>query len=246
MILFLLFSGCGDTESTPSSVVVVPSEFTLVFMDDFEDYDPTLWQKSDWANGDPFYNAWCPEQVSINEGILELNLEGKECNLKTHASGEYRSLDTYKYGRYTTKFKASDTNGTISSFFTYTGASEGTQWDEIDIEILGRDPSKIQVNYWRNGKEHPLTLELGFDASLQMHTYSFIWTPEYIKWYVDFVLVHTVAENHANNDDSLPLNAGRIMMNLWAAEGIESWSGRYEDNTSTSSSYDYVKYEAYN
>jgi len=243
LTLLVLFTACNSTESTPQESS--KEQYSVVLYSDFSYDDQTLFQAADWSNGDPFYNGWCPEQIDFNSSRLFLTLEKKDCHSKTHASGEYRTLNTYKYGRYSTRFIASDVNGTISSFFTYTGSSEGTEWDEIDIEILGKEPSKMQINYWRDGQEHPVLIDLGFDASLAMHTYAFVWAQEYIKWYVDEKLVYTVDENHLNDKDSLPINAGKIILNLWAGVGIDSWSGAYDDNSSAKISYEYVKYEAF-
>ncbi len=220
------------------------SLLTTVIDDNFDTYDTNIWMKSDWANGNPFYSGWCPEQIAFASGQVTLSLEEKSCHNLTHASGEYRTKETYQYGRYTANFKASNVNGVISSFFTYTGPAEGTEWDEIDVEILGKDSTKLQVNYWRNGKEHPVIIDLGFDASEAMHKYSFIWHPEYITWYVDDILVHTVRENNLNNDDSLPVNPSKLMMNIWAGTGIDSWSGLYTDGTNAQSIYDSVKFES--
>jgi len=235
-----------DRNETNASQTQEVLTYTLVIDENFTSYDESLWMKADWANGNPFYSAWCPEQVDINESNLTLSLVTKSCHDKEFASGEYRTLNTYMYGKYTSRFRASDLNGTISSFFTYTGSAEGTEWDEIDVEILGRDTTKVQLNYWRDGHEHPKLVELGFDASLSMHTYSFIFTPEFIEWYVDDTLVHRVDENHLENNDSLPVNEGKVILNFWAATGIDSWSGHYEDNTTSSVTYEFVSFEKLN
>ena len=113
------------------------------------------------------------------------------------------------------------------------------------MEILGKDTTKIQLNYWRDGKEHPIMIDLDFDASLDMHIYSFIWHENYIKWYIDDKLVYTVDENNNNDRDSLPINAGKIMLNLWAGIGIDSWSGSYIDGTVANARYDYVRFEEF-
>jgi len=215
-----------------------------VLSDDLDGYDWQHWFKADWSNGDPFYNGWCPDRIAFASGTLTISLIETMCHDKTHASGEYRTIDTYGHGRYSVRLRASDVNGTISSFFTYTGPSEGTEWDEIDVEILGKDPTKLQVNYWRNGHEHPKTVDLGFDASAAFHTYTFLWHEAYIAWYVDDVLVHRVTENGLGDNDSLPVNPGRIMINLWAATGIESWSGSYVDGTEAEATYDFIRYES--
>ena len=254
----LFFIGCGSSETTnitntTSSVEEVEdtsnedinNTFETVLYDEFNTFNTELWRKAEWSNGDPFYNAWCAEQVSFENGIMSLKLEERDCHSETHASGEYRTVETYKYGQYTARFTASNVTGTISSLFTYTGPHEGTDWDEIDMEILGKDSTKIQVNYWRNGHEHPVWVDLGFDASEAMHTYSFVWHEAYIKWYVDGKLIHTVNENNNHDEDSLPINAGKIMLNLWAGIGIESWSGFYVDGTVAQADYDYVRYEKF-
>jgi beta-glucanase (GH16 family) len=219
-----------------------PSAFNTVIDDNFDAADSSVWMQSDWANGSPFYSAWLPEQLNFATGQLTIKLEQKASHGLTHSAGEYRTLNRYKYGRYTSSFKASNIEGTVSSFFTYTGASEGTEWDEIDFEILGKDSTKVQVNYWRNGKEHPTIIDLGFDASKALHTYSFVWKADSIQWFVDGTLIHTEEENGLNDNDSLPVNAGKIMLNLWASEP-SSWAGTYTDGTKANAVYDFVKFE---
>jgi len=224
------------------------SEFQTVIFDDMNSFDTSIWQKADWANGSPFLSGWCKDQVSFNSGNLVLTLEDKSCHGEDYASGEFRTQATHKYGRYSTKFQASDINGTISSLFTYTGPAENTDWDEIDIEILGNDTTKMQVNYWRKGNEHPTMINLGFDASASMHEYAFVWHQDYIKWYVDGNLVHTVTENNQDNNDSLPVNAGKIIVNLWAGvSSLDNWSGHYDTNSKPTASikYDYIKFEKF-
>ena len=62
----------------------------------------------------------------------------------------------------------------MTSLFTYTGPAEGTQHDEIDIEFLGNDTTKMQVNYYVNGVGgHEAIINLGFDAAASAHEYAF-------------------------------------------------------------------------
>lgn len=88
---------------------------------------------------------------------------------KSAVSGEYTTTQTYKYGLYKVRLKVSDTLGTVSGFFTYAGPVEGTQHDEIDVEIKGDEPTTMQVNYWNGNTEHPTLINLGFDASAAEH-----------------------------------------------------------------------------
>lgn len=209
--------------------------------EEFNIHNSAVWMRADWWNGLPFESAWCPEQAEISEGMLVLSLAEALCHDRNVSSGEYRTLGTYGYGRYEARLKAASGSGVISSFFLYTGPSEGTEWDEIDFEVLGKDPTKLQVNYWRDGHEHPHAVDLGFDASADFHIYRFEWLPRTLRWFVDDRLVHEVYENGLNDHDSLPVHPGKIMLNLWAATGVDAWSGVYGGAT-PSAYYDYVTY----
>ena len=49
--------------------------FKTLFKDTFASYDTSLWLKSEWSNGDPFLNGWCPEQITFSAGALRIGLE---------------------------------------------------------------------------------------------------------------------------------------------------------------------------
>lgn len=126
--------------------------------------------------------------------------------------------------------------GIVSSFFTYTGPSDGTQWDEIDIEFLGKDTTKVQFNYFTNGVGgHEKVINLGFDASQSYHTYAFNWQPGYITWYVDGVPKYTATSN-------IPKTPGKMMMNIWNGTGVDSWLGPYNGANPLYAYYDWVKF----
>lgn len=189
------------------------------FADPLTVADAVLWSKSDgWGNGGVFKSVWSANQINFAAGQMAITLSADGAQ-----SGEYRSHAAYGFGRYETTLQASGTAGTITGFFTYTGPSEGTQHHEIDIEIKGDDPTKLQVNYWTNGVEHPVTINLGFDASQGMHTYAFDWQPNKIDWYVDNVLIHS----EVGSNGALPTLPGKLMLNLWATQNAGGWSSDY-------------------
>ena len=65
-------------------------------------------------------------------------------------------------------------DGVVSSFFTYTGPSDGTRWDEIDIEFLGKNTTQVQFNYYTNGVgNHEYLYNLGFDVTLRLSPFLF-------------------------------------------------------------------------
>ena len=137
---------------------------------------------------------------------------------------------------YQVNMKPAKNVGIVSSFFTYTGPSDGTQWDEIDIEFLGKDTTKVQFNYYTNGVGgHEKVIDLGFDASQSYHTYAFNWQQGSITWYVDGVAKYTATSN-------IPKTPGKIMMNLWNGTGVDSWLGSYNGANPLYAYYDWVKY----
>lgn len=225
--------GCGITTNPPQSCSALP---TNTVSDPLTSHDSTRWQYANWANGDPFLNGWCEEQISQGDAGTSITLTEAACQGRTHASGEYRTSDLYSYGYYQARIRASDVPGTVTGFFTYIGPSDSQPHDEIDIEIKGQDPTRMQVNYWTNGVEHPTLIELGFDASECEHDYAFDWQSDSIRWYVDGALVHT--EDGSNG--ALPTTPGRLTLNYWACVGIDSWCGSYQSSTNSSVQFSQV------
>lgn len=90
-------------------------------------------------------------------------------------------------------------------------------WDEIDIEFLGKDTTKVRLNWLKNRKgNHEHLCSLGFDASEASHTYGFEWRKGGIKFFVDGEQVYQAMSE-------VPENPGRIMVNLWPRKGVAAW-----------------------
>jgi beta-glucanase (GH16 family) len=215
----------------------------LVFGDFFaplDNHNAGMFHMADgWTNGNPFNNTWRSTCVTFNGGIMTLTLD-YEGGSPPYKSGEYRTNDNYSYGYFEVRMKASNKQGTVSSFFLYTGPSEDNPWDEIDIEILGKNPWQMQTNYWTNGVgEKEAYINLGFDSSQDFHTYGFEWRSNYIKWYVDGQLVHT----ETGSKGPLPVTPMKIMMNLWPGIGVDDWLGHFDGQVPQHAYYDCFSYE---
>jgi endo-1,3-1,4-beta-glycanase ExoK len=195
------------------------------FSDELTFLDTSRWHAASWNNGGYFINGWHPDQLSFLNGRMDIKLQADTANLTgmPAVSGEYRTNNSYQYGLYKTRLIAAAMPGTISAFFTYAGPDTSSPHDEIDIEFKGDDLTKLQVNYWSNGVEHPTVISLGFNASAAYHDYAFHWTATGIHWYVDDVLVHS--ENGSRGP--LPVTPGRIMLNHWGTVGTSPWSSDY-------------------
>lgn len=169
-----------------------------------------------YSNGDMFNCTWRKSSAAVENGVMSMSVLKENGG---YAGAEYRTDKTYSYGFYSVCMKAADCSGVISSFFTYTNKPV---WDEIDIEFLGKDMTRIQFNYYTNGVGgHEFYFELGFDASKDFHEYSFDWQPDSIVWYVDGVAVYKATEN-------LPSHSMQIMANVWNCKGAEEWSGAFD------------------
>ena len=196
-------------------------------------YNGNTMELRNGSNGSIFNCNFVPGNVGFNNGLMSLKIDSD--GRGGYTGGEWRSKDRFGYGLYQVRMKAIKNTGVVTSFFTYTGPTDGTKWDEIDIEFLGKDTTKVQFNYFTNGRgqkdEHVHLHNLGFDASQGFHTYGFDWQADHITWYVAGKAVHTVTEN-------LPSTPGKIMMNVWPGIGVDDWLDPYDGKTPLYGYYD--------
>ncbi len=234
------------------------------FTDDLNSQVTSRWDKADgWSNGDLFKVGWRADHISFANSLLTITLDDNNCpggcSGKPYASGEYRTNGSddaayYGYGCYETRLKTIAGNGLVASFFTYNGGSYDTPpggnglHNEIDIEILGKDPTKMQVNFYTNGDVgHEQWVNLGFNSAEDFHDYGFKWDASGIRWYVDGRLVAN-AENTPENPtpDALPANGGpqKIMLNFWACQGLDAWCGAFTYTGALHVYYDWISYQS--
>ncbi|MBQ6675487.1 MAG: glycoside hydrolase family 16 protein [Ruminococcus sp.] len=201
---------------------------------------PSFFESSNgWTNGSMFNVFWRAENVTFENGKMQLKIDydPREEQGIPYSGGEFRSKDFYGYGRYEASIKAIKNNGVVTSLFTYTGPTDSNPWDEIDIEILGKDTTKVQFNYFTDSKgNHEYMYDLGFDASEDFHTYAFEWHKDKIVWFVDGKEAYTATEN-------LPSTPSNIMANVWCGKGVDSWLEKFDDsNIPLTGEYEWVKF----
>ncbi|MFR6314367.1 MAG: beta-glucanase [Ruminococcus sp.] len=227
-----------DTPSDTIKDYGTPMDTTADAVADFRAGESPLFFASDgWTNGNPFDCGWYAENAVVKDGALHLSIDKDSAGKYNYSGGEYRTNDHYSYGYYETSMQAIKNDGVVSSFFTYTGPSEDNPWDEIDIEVLGKDTTKVQFNYYTNGQgNHEYMYDLGFDASEGYHTYGFDWQEDSITWYVDGKAVYTATID-------IPSTPGRIMMNTWPGIGVDSWLKAFDGTTPLTARYQWVTYK---
>lgn len=224
------------------------------FTDGLQAFDATRWAKADgWKNGAPFDNAWLADHVSNHDGWLDLRLDAVASLGEPYSSGEVRSTGFYGYGCYEASFKPIAAPGVVTAFFTFAGPYDNGgngRHNEIDVEFLGYDTSRVQLNFWTNddsyASRNEVLVDLGFDAADAFHSYGFKWTAGSISWYVDGSLVHEAYDRPDNPVPKAGESLHKIMVNAWPVdETAASWAGQFVyPGQPLHALYDWIRYTA--
>jgi hypothetical protein len=162
---------------------------------------------------------------------------------KVYKGAEYRTKLSYTYGRFEVRMKSAYRDGMLSSFFTYYDGGGGIgNWNEIDIEIMGRYFDNVQFNtITPNQTNHVGHQPVLTSPHLDYHTYAFEWTPDYVAWFIDGIEVLKQTGAHIQT----LTRAQKIMMNIWNPL-YESWAGLLNaESLPAFAYYDWVSYYAY-
>lgn len=181
----------------------------------------------------------------------------------TFYGAELTGKEQFLYGRFEARMKMAATSGSVSSMFLNYDLSwkKGDEpWNEIDIEILGKDPTSWQSNILTREADPSISgltssekiHEFGFDATNEFHLYAIVWTPDYVAWEIDSVEVRRVSVgelvgSHADADQVKFLTEQQsLRFNLWASK-TASWTGKWApENLPIEQHIDYVRVYAYN
>ncbi|MEO8231357.1 MAG: malectin domain-containing carbohydrate-binding protein [Ignavibacteriota bacterium] len=162
---------------------------------------------------------------------------------KTFKGAEYRTKLSYTYGRFEVRMKSAYRDGMLASFFTYYDGGGGIEnWNEIDIEIMGRYFDNVQFNtITPNQTNHVGHQPMLTSPHQDYHTYAFEWTPDYVTWFIDGVEVLKQTGAHIQT----LTRAQKIMMNVWNPL-FENWAGLLNpESLPAFAYYDWVSYYAY-
>lgn len=168
---------------------------------------------------------------------------------KDYKAGEVQSKQSFHYGKFEARFYASDASGVLSTFFLFenTGWQTTDIWQEIDVEVFGKDPGNLwqtNVIYETNaaGPQHHSegthTLSNN-EVVADWHTYTIEWTPDYIEWFVDETSVRKFTD--ASVLDIIGAKPMQVMLNCWS-HSSEAWVGPLDvQSLPTFQFVDYVK-----
>jgi beta-glucanase (GH16 family) len=224
------------------------------FTDHLDAVDSTRWAIADgWTNSSPFDNAWRADHVGFHDGWLDLRLDDVAALGQPYSSGEYRTVGYFGYGCYETSMRPVARAGVVSSFFTFAGPFDNGgngKHNEIDIEFLGYDTTRVQLNFWTNDDAYAagneVLLDLGFDAAADFHRYAFKWTARSIAWYVDGTRVYEAFDTPSNPVPKAADSLQKIMMNVWPVDATAAaWAGEFVyAGQPEHGLYDWVRYTA--
>jgi beta-glucanase (GH16 family) len=214
----MIWAALVATAAVSSLAVTPPNEF----VDRFERLDVTRWTVSDgWSNGPWYLNDWRRSQMAPGRSGLTVTIDKNPLSKNGYSSGELQSKRLYQYGYYEIRMKSASGAGVVTGFFTYTGAPRGKPWNEIDVEILGKNTRAVQLTYHVPNGQKATTLDLPFDSALEAHTYGFEWQPTHIRWYIDGRLVH----EETGAGLALPSEPGQVMFDVWNSNVNPPWMG---------------------
>jgi endo-1,3-1,4-beta-glycanase ExoK len=148
---------------------------------------------------------------------------------KPYKGAEIYSLESVTYGRMEMRMRMIRGSGLLSTFFTYKNGSEltGATWEELDIEILGKNDATTWQSNIITGNPR-MTSEQTHTSSTSLadgyHTYTLEWTPEYVSWSLDGVVVR---KTEGGQVSSLT-NPASFRFNAWSHEATD-WVGALDE-----------------
>lgn len=248
--LLLTAMGCSGGSSPTLAASTEPApiteqSFELAWEDQFDAIDATRWSlmTHSWE-GNLAQFAASPAEVV--DGRLKLNLvpaaEGAE---KPYLGVEYRSKETLQYGKVEARVRFAKGSAVVSSLVLIYTPWPPDDWNELDIEFLGKNTDRVQFNHMINippadpasgHQQYPELVSLSFDPGADFHDYAIEWVPGRARFSVDGQVLHEATEEMARM--VLPQN---ILLTIWASSSA-GWAGPVDTTTSpTSAEYDWIK-----
>jgi endo-1,3-1,4-beta-glycanase ExoK len=235
-------------QSAPDTAAT--DEFTLAWQDDFDSFDTSRWQlmTHTW---DTNLAQFSTDNARVQNGILSLLLTPAPSDVAKPLRGvEMRSLATLTYGKVESRIRFARGSGVVSSLVLLYTPWPADNWNELDVEALGRYSDRVQFNTMVytgaptvppvqtsvTPTQYPDLAPLPFDPSADFHLYAVEWTPAEVRFRVDGQVQHSWSTEIARMQ--LPQN---ILLTIWASSSAD-WAGPLaQDALPASADYDWIR-----
>lgn len=241
----------GSSASGGSSAAVTGTDpFVQIWQDDFDSFDASKWElmTHSWEGNLAQFST---ENVSVASGILSIHLTAAAGDTaKPYRGVEMRSKRTLTYGKVSARVRFARGPGVVSGLVTIYTPWPADNWNEIDIEHLGKSPTSTQLNCMVytgapvtapvtqsvSPTQDPLSVNLGFDAEADFHQYDVEWTEASVIFSIDGKVLRTWTKEIARM--TLPQN---ILFTIWASSSAD-WAGAMTSSSvPTSAQIDWIR-----
>lgn len=242
-------AGSGGDRAIDRTIVRTGT-FQLAWEDSFDSFDSTRWslQTHSWeGNLAQFSTA----NTKFENGIATLLLTPEPADtMKPFRGVEMRSRAALTYGKVESRIRFAKGSGVVSSLVLIYTPWPADDWNELDIETLGRYTDRTQLNVMIyagppttspvsksvSPTQFPQLAMLPFDPTAEFHDYTIEWTPAEARFLVDGNLLRTWS---AQIDRlKLPQN---ILLTIWASSSA-AWAGPIQpDSAPTTADYDWIR-----
>jgi beta-glucanase (GH16 family) len=223
--------------------------FVLSWQDEFDTLDSSAWQLQTFTY-DGNEAQFSAQNASVASGVLTLSLTAAASgSAKPYLGVEMRSAKTLHYGKISARMRFATGSGVVTGLVLFYTPYPNCDWNEIDIEHLGRSSNTSQLNAMVylgtpmagcatsvTPTQDPLVVNLGFNAETDFHLYDVEWTPAGVKYFADGALLRTWTANSARLQEPLT-----ILLTLWASSSAD-WAGPLTPTSApTSADVDWIK-----
>jgi len=194
-------------------------------IDTFKDFDESLWfLRTDTFQGN--LALFRESNFFINDvNLAKIILRHEDMGVRQYSSGAVTTNKEFLFGYFEVVIKPPKIAGVVTGIFLHRDSPR----QEIDIEFLGNNPTKLLLNvYYNPGSEGsrfdygywgtPVLIELDFDATEEFHIYAIKWQENKIQWFVDGKIIHSRVSWAPTPIPNLPM---KFHMNLWPSQSQE-------------------------
>ena len=202
-------------------------EYRLVWADEFDGaaLDESVWGYniggSGWGNNEKQYYTSRPENIRVQNGMLEIEARKEQYQNNDYTSARIMSKGkkTFTYGRIESRIKFPGGGGTWPAFWMMGNSGNWPNCGEIDIiEHIGNQDKRASfavhtvLKNGTRGNNWAKTQWFNYALSEDFHVYGIEWAEQekdgkdVIRFTVDGVQYAEVWEEQIDNNDSWPFN----------------------------------------